>query len=52
MLNLSRRQAARLFFTLMAVLVILFVLIIWLWARSMAPALAPLALAQAVGMLN
>jgi hypothetical protein len=31
MLNLTRRQAAWLFFSLIVLLVILFVLIFWLW---------------------
>ena len=51
MLNLSRQQAARLLFTVIAVLFILFIMLIWLLART-SSAVAPLALAQAVGMLN
>jgi len=37
MLNLTREQATRLFFALVAVLVILFLLILWLFARTAAP---------------
>lgn len=37
MLNLTREQATRLFFALVAVLVILFLLILWLLVRTAAP---------------
>lgn len=50
MLNLDRQQAAALLITLIAILLLLFVLILGLWARSVAAALEPLpafALAQA-----
>jgi len=52
MLNLSRQQAARLLFTVIAVLFILFIMLVWLLARSTSSAVAPLALAQAIGMLS
>jgi len=52
MLNLSRQQAVWLLFTVIAVLFILFIMLIWLLVRPTAPALAPLALAQAIGMLS
>ncbi len=42
MLNVTRQQARRMFYALIAVLVFVFILIIWLFARTAAPALEPI----------